>query len=115
MIYGCVVVSLCLENVTTLSCYDFVNTGILILTVFGRNVIGKVRNQNMLYFQTSSKITNNHCALSGDRRYRDPRCIAPIAPVSKVALLSKRKMTSFLVYLLFELDAFTLVIVMVTF
>ena len=49
-------VSLCLKNVYTLSCYYF-DIHVLILTVFGRNVIAKLSNQKMLYFPTSPKMT----------------------------------------------------------
>jgi len=46
-------VSLCLKNVTNCLAITLTYMHELILTVFGSNAIGKVSNQNMLYFPTS--------------------------------------------------------------
>jgi len=45
------VTTLCLKNVTTLSCYNL-DVSELMLIIFGRNVTEKVRSQKVLYFTT---------------------------------------------------------------
>jgi len=44
--------TLCLKKVPPLTCYNLYIHG-LIVTIFGKNVVEKVGNQNTLYFPTS--------------------------------------------------------------